>query len=121
MCRKRELHGLRVLLVEPEQQLADILKRGLEELGAKVGVVHTHDDGMAHLAESLWDVCVIGHSLPAIHATCFLEEGHALQPIPYIITSPGDISLMTAIPIAGLLMKPFELSKLTAALKEASK
>jgi two-component system KDP operon response regulator KdpE len=122
MCfKRRKLEGVKVLLVDAELQLLKILKQGLEELGAKVCTTSSPEKGVKHALHEKWHVCVIGHALPQIHAATLVEEIHAVQQMPFIITADGDISLMTNIPIDSFLMKPFELNKLVSVVQEACK
>lgn len=119
-CLAKGLKGVRILVVEPEERLADILKRGLLTVGASVDVAHTHEDGIQQVRQRSWDYCVVAHAVPHIQAGSFLDEAHALQTMKYIVTSQGDISLLTTVPPAclkGLLLKPFHLEQLINAIK----
>lgn len=119
-CLAKELEGVRVLIVEPDQTLADILQRGLATVGAVADVALTHEDGIKKILEDAWDYCVVAHALPHIQAVSFLDEAHTLRAMKYIVTSQGDISLLTQVPpthLTGLLLKPFQLEQLINAIK----
>src|SRR3954451_11095165 len=58
------LTRVRVLVVEDEQRLADVLARGLGEAGHEVSVRHSGPDGLLMASTEAFDVVVLDWMLP---------------------------------------------------------
>ncbi len=113
---------MRILLVEDEKDLADIVKQGLEEEGYAVDVPHDGEEGL-YMAENFpGDVIILDIMLPVIDGLTILSsirrKGVAT---PVILLTARDALLDK---IKGLdtgaddyLTKPFEFSELLARIR----
>src|SRR3954468_3996960 len=63
-CVSGRLIRVRVLVVEDEQRLADVLARGLSEAGHEVHVRHTGPDGLLLASNDPFDAVVLDWMLP---------------------------------------------------------
>ena len=117
---------MRILIVEDETQMADLLRRGLTEEGHAVVVAHTGPEGLALARDGGFDVVVLDVMLPGLGG---LEVARRLR-------RPGDrtpILMLTARDanadvVAGLdagaddyLIKPFSFDVLLARLRAVSR
>lgn len=113
---------MRILLVEDEKDLADIIKQGLEEEGYVVDVAHDGEEGL-YMAENFpGDVIILDIMLPVIDGLTILSsirrKGVAT---PVILLTARDALLDK---IKGLdtgaddyLTKPFEFTELLARVR----
>src|SRR5919106_1161216 len=57
---------MRILVVEDERKLADVLKRGLDERGYAVDVAHDGEEGLELAAAEPYDLIVLDVMLPTL-------------------------------------------------------
>jgi DNA-binding response OmpR family regulator len=57
---------VRVLVVEDERRLADLLAQGLREAGHSVEIRHTGSDGLLEAATGRYDTVVLDRMLPGL-------------------------------------------------------
>lgn len=60
----RYIGGMRILLIEDDRNLAEIVRGGLEEQDLRVRVAHTADDGRMQAVMAAFDVIVLDVMLP---------------------------------------------------------
>src|SRR5688572_23500903 len=66
--------GIRILVVEDEDEIADFLVRGLREEGFTVERAADGDDGWHHLRAGPWDVVVLDWWLPGPDGLALLRR-----------------------------------------------
>jgi DNA-binding response OmpR family regulator len=118
---------MRILIVEDERQMAELLRKGLAEEGHAVVVAHTGPDGLARAREGGFDAIVLDVMLPGFDGC---EVARRLR------RPPGDLTpilMLTARDsssdvVAGLdagaddyLVKPFSFEVLLARLRAVSR
>jgi DNA-binding response OmpR family regulator len=113
---------MRVLVVEDERRLADLIARGLREAGHTVQVCHTGTDGLLAAAIQPYDTVVLDVMLPGLDgfAVCRgLRERGIGVPI-LMLTARTEVSNRVAGLDAGAddyLGKPFSFDELLARLR----
>jgi two-component system copper resistance phosphate regulon response regulator CusR len=66
--------GIRLLVIEDEDEIADFLVRGLREEGYSVERAANGEDGWHHLKTSSWDVVLLDWSLPGSDGLTLLKR-----------------------------------------------
>ena len=113
---------MRVLVVEDERRLADLLTRGLREAGHTVNVRHTGAGALLAATTGTYDTVVLDLMLPGIDgiAVCRkLRERGSSMPV-LMLTARGDVPDRVAGLDAGAddyLPKPFAFDELLARLR----
>jgi two-component system OmpR family response regulator len=118
--------AMRVLVVEDEPRMADVLRRGLTEDGCAVDVAGTAEDGAWYAAENPYDAIVLDVGLPGQDGFDLLAGlRQAGQWAPVIMLTARD-----AVPdrVRGLdlgaddyLTKPFAFTELLARLRATAR
>lgn len=113
---------MRILVIEDEKQLADIIKRGLAEEGYAVDTVYDGEEG-EYVAESLpYDLVVLDIILPkkdGIAVCLALRQKKVSTPI-LMLTCKGDIGDKVKGLDSGAddyLVKPFSFEELAARIR----
>ncbi len=111
----------RVLIIEDDPHIGDVLARYLARDGVEVEVVRNGVDGLAHALEWLPDLVVLDLMLPRMDGFEVFRRLRAVAPIPVImLTAKGD----EADRVTGLEMgaddyvaKPFSVREVTARIR----
>jgi len=116
-------NSMRILVVEDEVKLANVIKKGLEQESFAVDVVYDGDDGLAYATTEDYDLIVLDRMLPGdVDGMGILEEmrRQSIQ-TPVIFLTAKD---KTTDKIYGLnigaddyLVKPFAFDELVARIK----
>src|SRR4051812_306271 len=113
---------MRVLVVEDERRLADLLARGLDEAGHHTDVRYTGPEGLLAASTGQYDAVVLDVMLPGLDgvALCQLlrRGGHSVPVL--MLTARGEIPDRIAGLDAGAddyLSKPFSFDELLARLR----
>ncbi|MGO9661043.1 MAG: response regulator transcription factor [Acidimicrobiales bacterium] len=113
---------MRVLVVEDEIRMADILKRGLGEEGHAVDVVHDGPGGVRMASENPYGAILLDVMLPGFdgfEACRRLRAAGVLSPV-LMLTARDDIGDRVRgldVGADGYLVKPFSLLELAARLR----
>jgi CheY-like chemotaxis protein len=110
------LAGIRILVVEDDDDEREVLAQSLTFEGATVRAVPTASDALALLGDA--DIILTDFALPGDDGVWLLERVNKQpRPIPVIVMSGYDKSqeprLATA-PFAGKLLKPYDFDQLCA-------
>lgn len=113
---------MRVLIVEDESRLANMLRRGLELEGCVVVTAGTGPDGLWHATEDSFDVIVLDIMLPGISGYQVVREIRARQnwtPILMLTAKDGEYDEADAFDLGAddYLTKPFSFVVLVARLR----
>ncbi|SPL94002.1 DNA-binding heavy metal response regulator [[Actinomadura] parvosata subsp. kistnae] len=116
------LERVRVLLVEDEERLADLVKGGLAGEGFAVDVAHDGRDGLWMATENTYDVIVLDVMLPRLngYAVCAkLREAGDWTPIMMLTAKDGIYDEAEALDNGAddYLAKPFSYVVLLARLR----
>jgi two-component system copper resistance phosphate regulon response regulator CusR len=118
--------GIKVLVIEDEEEIADFVVRGLREEGFTVESANTGEDGWQALKQGSWDLVVLDWWLPGPDGLTLLsrfrEAGHDT---PVLFLTARDT---VADRVRGLncgaddyLCKPFEYEELLARVRALSR
>lgn len=117
---------IKVLLVDDEEDFAEMLSLRLKELGEKVTVAHSGQEGLDTLAKTSIDVVILDIKMPGMDGIETLREIKKQYPIIEVILLTGHGSTETAVEGMKLgafdyLMKPADFGDLAAKLEGARK
>jgi DNA-binding response OmpR family regulator len=113
---------MRILVVEDEAALADVIARGLRQAGFAVDVANDGEDGMLKAEVTPYDVVVLDRQLPGMLGDDVCRHLIAMETTPRIImlTAAGNVDAR----IEGLslgaddyLPKPFVMAELIARVR----
>ncbi|HSP04173.1 MAG TPA: response regulator transcription factor [Acidimicrobiales bacterium] len=111
----------RVLVVEDDRNLADVVARYLERDGFEVEVVHDGDAGLRRALESLPDLVVLDLMLPGLHGIEVFRRLRQVAPIPVVmLTARGsEEDKVTGLELGAddYVAKPFSPRELTARVR----
>jgi len=118
--------GVRVLVVEDEDEIADYLVRGLREDGYTVERAADGAEGRHYLKSGPWDVVLLDWWLPGTNGLALLRQFRQTDPLtPVIMLTAKDA---VADRVRGLdggandyLCKPFAFEELLARLRAATR
>ena len=112
---------MRILIVEDERQMAEVLRRGLTEEGHAVDVVAPAPDGLAMATSGNFDVVILDLILPGLGGLDVTRGQGARVHTPILILTARDTN---ADVVAGLdagaddyLVKPFSFDVLLARVR----
>ena len=113
---------MRVLVVEDEARLANMVRRGLELEGFVVVTAGTGEDGLWHATEDTFDVIVLDIMLPGINGYDIVRALRARQiwtPILMLTAKDGEYDQADAFDLGAddYLVKPFSFVVLVARLR----
>jgi DNA-binding response OmpR family regulator len=113
---------VRILIVEDDRKMADILKRGLEEETHAVTLAHTGPDGLAAAQSSGFDAIVLDVMLPGLDGFRIaqrLRAAHNQTPILMLTARDSVPDLVHGLDIGAddYLTKPFSFEVLLARLR----
>ncbi|NDV05041.1 response regulator transcription factor [Rhodococcus sp. IEGM 248] len=113
---------MRVLVVEDEARLANMIRRGLELEGFVVVTAATGQDGLWRATEDTFDVIVLDIMLPGINGYEIVRELRAKQiwtPILMLTAKDGEYDQADAFDLGAddYLVKPFSFVVLIARLR----
>ena len=102
----------RILLVEDEKLLQDILVRNLRDRGYTVISVDSAEDAILKIESEPFALLITDLVLPRMHGSELVRQARIIQPnllVLCISGYPGDVDLPKDIP---LLSKPFTMERL---------
>ncbi len=113
---------MRVLLVEDEVALAQVVKRGLEGEGWVVDVEHDGEGGLWAATENAYDAVVLDIMLPKLDGYRVLEQLRAREvwtPVVMLTAKDSDFDQTDALDLGAddYLTKPFSFVVLAARLR----
>jgi DNA-binding NtrC family response regulator len=113
----------RVLVIDDEPSLRDVLKLGLSRAGFEVGEAATHAEAIARLAEP-WDLVLTDLQLPDGDGLSILRHAKEVSPETAVVVLTAHGSADTAVAAMKLgahdyLTKPFDLDELRIRVRQA--
>ena len=127
--RKREHNaagGMRILIVEDEKQMAELLRSGLAEEGHAATLAHTGPDGLALARDGDFDIVVLDVMLPGLgggDVARRLRRGGNLTPILMLTARDASADVVCGLDAGAddYVMKPFSFEVLLARLRAVSR
>ena len=112
----------RVLIIEDEQELADLLKRHLEDNGFAVETVGRGDDGVRLAEAEAFDLILLDLMLPGMDGieVCRRLRARTLRtPIVMVTARSTEVEKVLGLEMGAddYIAKPFGLAELTARVK----
>ncbi len=122
--RKRAAHAGRILVVDDEPGMRDLLSRVLGDAGHAVSAVESGEDALVLLARDAFDVLVLDKNLPGIDGLGVLKLVRASQPAlrAIMITAyPSEESdaRARALGVVAYIVKPFGVLTMIDAVDRA--
>jgi len=113
---------VRVLVVEDEEALADVVARGLRQAGLAVDVALDGEEALEKAEVTPYDVLVLDRGLPGVHGDDVCRELLRTSPTPRILmlTAAGNLDARVeglAIGADDYLTKPFAMAELIARVR----
>ena len=113
---------MRVLVVEDEVALADVVARGLRQVGLAVDVAADGEEGLAKAEVTPYDVVVLDRGLPGIHGDDVCRALLRATPTPRVImlTAADNVDARVeglTIGADDYLPKPFVMAELVARVR----
>ena len=124
--KRKQESGVRVLLVEDEERLANTIARGLRREGMAVDVVLDGKAALNKASINNYDVVVLDRNLPLVHGDDVCRELVAKQTLSRILmlTAAGSIEdrcVGLNLGADDYLSKPFALAELVARIRALSR
>jgi len=116
--------GARILVVEDEDVIRELLEQTLREEGFRVEVVATGEGALKRLEASLFDVVLLDLNLPGMHGLNVLSAAPATQTDAQFIVMTAFGSVDSAVEAMKLgafdyINKPFRIEELLLTLRRA--
>src|SRR4051812_27606744 len=113
---------MRVLVVEDELALADVLARGLRQAGFAIDLAYDGEEALEKALATLYEVVILDRGLPGRHGDEVCRELLASTPTPRILmlTAAGNVDARVeglAIGADDYLPKPFVMAELVARIR----
>jgi DNA-binding response OmpR family regulator len=113
---------MRVLVVEDEEALADVLARGLRQAGFAVDIAYDGEEGLDKALVTDYDVIALDRQLPGMHGDEVCRRLIALENPPRILmlTAAGDVhSRIQGLELGAddYLPKPFVMAEVVARVR----
>lgn len=115
----------KILVVEDEFFLADIIRARLEFLGYEVSLAENGEEGLKILREERFDLIIMDAMMPVMdgyEATRQIRADARLKSIPICFLSaralPQDRERANEVGANDYLIKPFEIDRLVAMVKK---
>lgn len=113
---------MRILIIEDDKDLAELMKFRLEKENFTVDVCHDGADGLYYMQETMYDLVILDRMLPSMDGTKILKQAraaHIATPVIFL-TALGELEDK----ISGLecgaddyMVKPFAFEELLARIR----
>ena len=113
---------MRLLLIEDDEHVAEVLSDAFGSEGHETAVRHTGEDGLVYLTHDRPDAVVLDIRLPKLNGVAVLRQIRASDPsLPVIImtglATPGEIAEVRRLGVTEIVEKPEVLKNFSEALK----
>ena len=117
---------MRILIVEDERQMAEVLRRGLSEEGHAIDVAQTGPDGLAIATSDSFDVIILDVMLPKISGLDVarrLRKARIRTPILMLTARDTNVDVVAGLDAGAddYLVKPFSFDVLLARLRAVAR
>jgi DNA-binding response OmpR family regulator len=112
---------MRILLIEDDEDVAEVLAYAFAEDGHETAITHTGEDGLAYLARDRPDAVVLDVRLPTLDGVGVLRQIRASDPtLPVIImtglATRGELAEIRRLGVTEIIEKPELLKRFGDAL-----
>jgi DNA-binding response OmpR family regulator len=112
---------MRLLLIEDDEAVAQVLAEAFASGGHETTVTHTGEDGLAYLKRERPDAVVLDVRLPKLNGVAVLRQIRSTdQTLPVIImtglATPGEIAEVRRLGVTEIIEKPEVLRHFSDAL-----
>jgi DNA-binding response OmpR family regulator len=113
---------MRLLLIEDDEQVAEVLSDAFGSQGHEIAIRHTGEEGLVYLTHDRPDAVVLDIRLPKLDGVAVLRQIRARDPnLPVIImtglATPGEIAEVRRLGVTEIVEKPEVLKNFSEALK----
>jgi len=113
---------MRLLLIEDDEQVAEVLSDAFGSQGHEITIRHTGEDGLVYLTHDRPDAVVLDIRLPKLNGVAVLRQIRARDPnLPVIImtglATPGEIAEVRRLGVTEIVEKPEVLKNFSEALE----
>jgi two-component system response regulator MprA len=112
---------MKILLIEDDEDVADLLATAFAADGHETAITHTGEDGLAYLARNRPDAIVLDVRLPALNGVGVLRQIRSVdQTLPVLImtglATPGELAEIQRLGVTEIVEKPELLKRFGDAL-----
>ncbi len=116
---------IKILIVDDEKAVADVLKDCLSDKGRSVDVCHDGLEGINHIQNNLYDLIIVDLMMPKVGGLDVLKYAKKANPDVLVIIITGYASLETAIMAVkegayDYIRKPCKLEEIRIAVNNAT-
>jgi two-component system, OmpR family, response regulator len=112
---------MRILLIEDDENVAEVLAYAFADDGHETAITHTGEEGLAYLARDRPDAVVLDVRLPALDGVGVLRQIRSADPtLPVIImtglATQGELAEIRRLGVTEIIEKPELLKRFGDAL-----
>jgi|SRR5215831_20671131 len=112
---------MKILLIEDDEDVAEVLAEAFAVGGHQIAIAHTGEDGLASLARERPDAVVLDVRLPKLNGVEVLRQIRSLdRGLPVIImtglATPGELTEIRRLGVTEIIEKPELLKRFGEAL-----
>ncbi len=112
---------MKLLLIEDEVRVAEVLAKAFEESGHETAITYTGEDGLAFLARERPDAVVLDIRLPTINGVSVLRQIRVIDPgLPVVVmtgfATPAELEEVRRLGVTEIIEKPDVLKHFSEAL-----
>jgi DNA-binding NtrC family response regulator len=121
MTQDLEENAMRILLIEDDENVAEVLANAFAADGHETAITHTGEDGLAYLARERPDAVVLDVRLPTLNGVDVLRRIRSTDPtLPVIImtglATAGELAQARQLGVTEIVEKPEVLKRFGDAL-----
>ena len=117
----RHVDAMRILLIEDDENVAEVLADAFAADGHEIAITHTGEEGLAYLAHDRPDAVVLDVRLPKLNGVGVLRQIRSVDPaLPVIImtglATAGELDEIQRLGVTEIIEKPELLKRFDDAL-----
>jgi DNA-binding NtrC family response regulator len=117
----RDVDAMRILLIEDDENVAEVLADAFAADGHEIAITHTGEEGLTYLAHDRPDAIVLDVRLPNLNGVGVLRQIRSVDPaLPVIImtglATAGELAEIQRLGVTEIIEKPELLKRFDDAL-----
>jgi len=117
----RDVDAMRLLLIEDDENVAEVLADAFAADGHEIAITHTGEEGLTYLAQNRPDAIVLDVRLPNLNGVGVLRQIRSVDPaLPVIImtglATAGELAEIQRLGVTEIIEKPELLKRFDDAL-----
>src|SRR5580765_4800808 len=117
----RDVDAMRILLIEDDENVAEVLADAFAADGHEIAITHTGEEGLTYLAQNRPDAIVLDVRLPNLNGVGVLRQIRSVDPaLPVIImtglATAGELAEIQRLGVTEIIEKPELLKRFDDAL-----